>query len=30
MYELMGKLHVRDFDHKALQKELEREEYAYD
>ena len=30
MYELMGKLQMRDFNHKALEKELEREEYTYD
>ena len=30
MYELMGKLQMRDYHHKTLEKELEREEYVYD
>lgn len=30
MYELMGKLQLRDLTKKQLEKELEREEYIYD
>ena len=30
MYELMGKLQIRDLSKKQLEKELEREEYIYD
>ena len=30
MYELMGKLQIRDLTKKQLEKELEREEYVYD
>ena len=30
MYELMGKLQMRDYTRKQLEKELEREEYVYD
>ena len=30
MYELMGKLQLRDFSKKILEKELEREEQKYD
>ena len=30
MYELMGKLQMKDYHHKTLEKELERDEYNYD
>ena len=30
MYELMGRLQIRDLTKKQLEKELEREEYVYD
>ena len=30
MYELMGKLQMRDLTKKQLERELEREEYVYD
>ena len=30
MYELMGKLQIRDLHKKSMEKELQKEEYAYD